>query len=242
MRTFLLFFLFVPLLRATDLATLEDLTAQWVNLRSEQAREREAWNDELSRIRLELSLLESSEKRIQEELNTLRSGEDEAETQQSEILRELDTCRRAIAQLPPELDALHARLLAQARLLPEPLRRRLDAELQAAESAPAEALQRLRVTLALQHQLLSLQNDIHHGPMIIDLAGERREMDVLWIGTLRAYAVSAVGEHAALGTPKDGVWTWQSQPDLAERIRLALRITRGETAPVLVPLPLEVAP
>lgn len=224
-----------------DIAALEELTAQWVSLRAERAREAEAWRDEEARIRMELALLDEAEARLLEELDQLREEEDETEAAQADDLEELETRLAASRELGESVAASRAELLADLDALPRVLRARLADEELALESADAGALQQLRAVWTLRNQLTRLQHELHVLPAVVELEGRRREMDVLWVGTARAFAVSSDDQLAARGRPAGDKWEWEPVPGAEQEIRRAVQLVRGETAPGLVTLPWEVS-
>lgn len=223
-----------------EVSTLEDLTAQWVALRAERAREAEAWRNEEARMRLELSLLEEAEARLLEERDQLREQEDEVEASQADDLAELEARQDAGRQLGQSVAASRADLLAVLDALPPALRARLAEEEQALDGAEDSPLQQLRAVWTLRNQLTRIQHELHVTPAVIDVAGRRREMDVLWVGTARAFAVSGDDLLAAQGRPVQGTWEWEPLPGRESAVRRAVLLVRGEAAPGLVSLPWEV--
>ena len=64
----------------------------------------------------------------------------------------------------------------------------------------------------------------------------QRDMDVLYLGLARGYAVSSDDEHALIGTPGPAGWSWRSAPDEAKRIRQAIRLANDNAEIRLVTL------
>ncbi len=233
----LLFTLNLHAERSADLSTLESLTSEWVALRAARAQEAESWRDEQARIRLETSLLEEAEARLLEEREQLQERGDETEAQQADLLAELETREASMAQLGRTAEASANSLENLLVGLPSPLLNQLVDERDSLESAGDDPLQRFRALLALRNRLLQLQTQLHVTPTLIDLDGQRREMDVLWIGTAHALAVSGDNTRAARGAREDGQWQWQPLHPHADGIRHAVRLVREEAPPALLSLP-----
>lgn len=224
---------------AGDLSTLESLTSEWVALRAERSREAESWQDEKSRVQMELSLLEEAESRLREELEILRERGDEEEAAQADVLAELSERRETEEGLRPALEAAHTALRAWLERLPSVLRREFDGDVHALDAAGEDSVQRSRAVLALQNQALAMQTSLRVLPHVVEVDGTRREMDVLWIGTVRAFAVSADDRIAARGRVRNGEWRWETVPGMGATFRHAVQLAAGEAAPTLISLPVE---
>lgn len=222
-----------------DLSTLESLTSEWVALRAERSREAESWADEKSRVRLELSLLEEAESRLREELEILRERGDEEEAAQADLLAELSERRVTEETLRPVLVQAQTALRDWLAGLAPSMRRLLDEDVHALDAAGEDLVQRSRAILALQNQALELQTSLRVAPHMVEMDGARREMDVLWIGTTRAFAVSADDRLAARGRFHNGLWRWETVAGMGPTFRRAVQIAAGEAAPTLISLPME---
>lgn len=242
MRFLFLFLLFPAASLRGDLASLESLTAEWIRLRTERARESESWLQEQNRLQMELRLLGDAETHLQDELASLRAEESESETQQADLIAELEERQALHSALYPRVSNALTAALDLTEALPLPLQNRLGNERAQAEAPGRDLLPRIRALLSLHHQWLQMQTTLHAESMVIPLAGTRREMDVLWIGTALAYAVNGDNTLAALGSPGPEGWVWTETHALAPRIRQALRIQKQEAPPALIRLPVEVQP
>jgi hypothetical protein len=242
MRFFLIFITLISVTARADVNTLEALTGEWMELRAERAREAEAWKSEENRLRMELRLLADAEAHLQEELETLRMEESEAETMQAELIDELESRQARRETLAPIVRRGLAAALEDTENLPPPLLRRIEEERASADAAGGELLPRVRALLALHNQWLQLQTSLHADAMVLDLGGARREMDVLWIGNALAYAVNSDNTLAAMGMFGPDGWVWTEHPDAAARIRRALRVRQQDAPPALIRLPVEVRP
>jgi len=234
----LLVLLLLPLC-ADDLARIESLTGQWMSLRLDRAREGELWSEESARLRMERSLLEQTEQRLRAELEAIREDASEGESAQAEVLEELDLRRGREESLLLFLNRSEAALRVQIDKMPPPLRDRLEKERTGMQSAGKEVLPRFRALLSLHNQLLHVQTEIFVSPMMVEIEGRRREMEVLWIGEAAAYAVSADNQVAARARQSPEGLTWESLPGTGPRIREALAVFKREKAPVLLDLPVE---
>lgn len=239
MRCLFVCFLCVLLPLPADLLRLEELTGQWMALRLERSREAQVWQEEQSRLRLELSLLDEAEQRLREELAALREDASDTETEQAGLIEELRERQGQLTPLLPALRRAEAGARAHADGLPPSLRQRVEAERTALDTAGAEPLPRLRAVITLLNQLLHTQTEIHVRSEMLTLEGQRREMDVLWIGEAAGYAVSADNRLAARLRHGSEETSWEPFPGAASRIREAIAIVNREKPPVLLRLPVE---
>jgi len=244
MRICLIFILFTSLSPCLslggDLASLESLTGDWIRLRTERARESETWQQEQARLRMELRLLEDAEDHLNEELNSLRAEESETETQQADLIEELEQRQALRNTLTPLVQRALSTALETTEALPPPLLRRLEDERASADASGTDLLPRTRALLGLHNQWIQLQTALLADSMVMDLAGARREMEVLWIGAAKAFAVNGDATLAAVGTPGPDGWTWTEAHTIASRVRQALRIHRQDAPPTLIRLPVHI--
>ena len=101
----------------------------------------------------------------------------------------------------------------------------------------------MQTVLVLHAQLQQLTNSLHVGKCIVEReAGHEVEMDVLYVGQARAFAVTPNRLQAAVGTPTRNGWQWAWQPgtELATAVSQALAIYNKEQPAAFVPLPFSV--
>ncbi len=235
---FLWVLLLLPL-QGADVAALEALTAQWVELRGARAAEAEAWRDEEARLRLELRLLEDTERGLLAERDALVQSADAEETRQAELHREQGELDARLNGLAPAIADSATAFLARLDTLPPAVRNALAAEASALRAETVDPLPRLRALLSLSNQLLLLQTQLRAESLVMEDGGRRREMQVLWIGTAAAFALSGDGDVLRGGLDPSGTWSWRSHPVDPATLASALAIVRREAPPVLVRLPVE---
>jgi hypothetical protein len=230
------------------LGTLEGLVGQWIALRERIADEKLEWDAQEERWREEIAVLEAEKARLSGEISEAREFTSSAAADRDRLATEQAAMRRAIEDITPALDRAEAVLRRWRDRLPPslvaPLRRAFD-ELPAEHGAAHRTTvgRRLQRVVALYSQIEKLQYGIHVVREVIALPNtERREVDVLYVGLARGFAVSGDDRWAAVGTPANNGWTWSERPELAPTLRRAVCIA-GNTAPAaLVDLPLGLAP
>lgn len=231
---------------SNSLPTLEALVKQWVELRSQLGSESRQWLEQEAQWKQEIGLLEREQAALKDEIDSASRQQASATRDQLDQLRRQDELRQILEGLRPALDRAEADLRAWVVVLPPALREPL-AELQSrlpadnAAAAKAGTAQRVQTVVALYAQIEELGRGTHVVKEILaDERGTRREMDVLYLGLARAYAVSPDQAWAAVGTPAAGGWAWAPQPDLAPRVRRAIDVQQEQVAAELVALPIQV--
>lgn len=230
---------------SNSLPTLEALVKQWVDLRSQLGAETRQWQEQEAQWKQEVSLLEREQAALKEEIESASRQQASATREQLDQLRRQDEWRQVLEGLRPVLDRAEADLRAWVDMLPPALRDTL-AELLArlpadGAAAGAGAAQRVQAVVALYAQIEELGRGSHVVKEVLaDERGTRREMDVLYLGLARGYAVSPDMAWAAVGTPGPGGWSWHPRPDLAPRVRRAIDVQQEQLAAELVALPIQV--
>jgi hypothetical protein len=213
---------------------------QWVKTRQLISEERAAWEVEKST----LSGLNEVRLRETEQL-------DEFVTAAGSRVAEIDEQRSRFAEDEVELKAWRsvmekevASLEQQIRPLlprfPAPLRGKVEEALIRIESSdPDQPLQnRTRDILLVLQAYLEFQNTLTVESDIREIAGARREVEILYLGMSQAWYVDIDGKHSGYGIPADTGWTWTEDNSIAPRVRAAIDIQARRAAPTFVELPL----
>jgi hypothetical protein len=250
----LTFFILIGLLtsssfpaRAQDsLPTLEALVAQWVELRATISDEQRAAKAEEAQWQLEIDLLEREKKQLEDEISSADKAEETVQKEQADLLKKRDQRNQQLAEIRPVLDRTEADLrdwksrIPPARLAPlEAAFLRLPENQIAADKIPVS--RRLQLALALLTQIEQMQRELHLSQELVKLSEtETRQVDVLYFGLARGFAVAKDNSWAGVGTPGINGWTWEPQLDQAESFRRAIKIFQREEPAALIELPLGV--
>lgn len=219
---------------------------QWVLTKQLTSAESAAW---------------ASEKTNLGELNGLRRQEIEQlkafATSAGERVTELAGKREALAEeeknlktwrreLETTVTDLEARVRTMIPVFPQPLRdevaeaiTRLEENDEAAE-APLQ--QRARDVMMILQAYQKHQNDITVLTEVRELGGQRREVEVLYLGLDEAWFVDASGRFSGVGHPTTSGWQWREDASLAPRVRQAIEIQARSAAPGFAILPISGAP
>lgn len=230
------------------LGSLEGLVGEWIDLREKIAAERQAWNAQQARWSEEIAVLEAEKATLTREIRESREITSSAKADRERIAAQREAMHQVVQALTPAVDRAEALLRRWHKRLPPllvaPLRKALDA----LPTTPGEARQttvarRIQGVIALYSQIEAIQHGIHVVPEIVPLPGGiRREVDVLYIGLARGFAVSIDDEWAAVGIPTDSGWEWSPRPELVATVRKAINIAGGTAPAQLVDLPLGLVP
>jgi len=231
----------------SPVSTLEGLVAQWMELRSAVAGERRDWQAQKQHLESEIALLERERSMLGEyladadsELVPLKQGQANLETRRANLQSILTAIEPAVALA--EADLRQWRVIIPAHI---------GAPLQEAfERLPADTIEagkravtrRLQLVIALYTEIENLQHGYHSGKEILVTGTDQRaEVDVLYVGLSRAYALSPDGDWAAVGVPGRDGWSWTTTPRIAPAVRKALRVLRREEVAGLVALPVSLS-
>ena len=229
------------------LPALEARVREWVGLREEIANERRSWDDTRPRLEAEIELLGRERDALRQEVDEAGRRDAMAKSARVAAVRERDEVRTLLDGLIPVLDRVEALLGAWPQRLPAELRAPLDpvfGELPTDPRAAAQAASvgaRFQRVFALYAEIERLQNGLHLVNEVVEIPGVgKREVDVLYVGLSRAFAVAPDDSWAGVGAPGNRGWAWESRPALAGSIREAISVARRDRAARLVPLPIKV--
>jgi len=222
--------------------SLEALVEQWSALRRTIAQEERDWEAQRRRWEDEIALLKKEKAELSAEIEEARLTGRGIEEESERVLREKERLAALLEEMPPVLEEAEAALTLWPDLLPPPLYEKLAPafrRLRDVDKAPSRSA-RLQHVLGLYTEIEKLHRDIHVVKELLRMPdGKRREVDALYLGLSRAFAVSQDATWAGVGTPtgEEG-WRWEARPELAGEVRNAIRVFRRERTAELVELPL----
>jgi hypothetical protein len=225
---------------------LETLVGRWVDLRAQADSEQRGWASQSAQWRQEMGLLETEQARLNQQLAALEQTGESQQELRANLMERRESLASALLQVDAHLTRLQPGLAALLPLVPEPLLTEdlKTALLPAVAAVPPAggapgAARRIQQLLGALQEVERLHNAVHTVKALIALPGEpRRQMDVVYIGLARGFAVTADGGTAAAGTPAVDGWHWRPVPALASDIRLLIRIASREVPPALVSFPI----
>lgn len=225
---------------APDPALLQKKTGEWIQTRRLIGEEAAAWQ---------------TEKATLSDLNAIRTKEsaqlDEFIQAAQTRVAELGSKKEALAQEQTDLKSWRARLEADLAKLeadlrpllvrfPAPLREKIQESLIRLESPETDQpLQnRARDVLLVLQACLEFQNALTIDTEVREIGGERREVEILYLGLTQAWYVDAAGKHSGHGVPGGNGWIWTEDNSLAARVRSAIEIQARRAVPAFVELPI----
>lgn len=227
------------------LTTLEALVKQWVGLRSQIAEEQQGWKQKQQQWQREIALLDKENQQLDDAIAHAAQYEAAKESQIADQLARNETLLQIQQAIDPILIKKVAELANLRPRIPDTLLsdtfkdtcRELSA--QTKSIAPARRLQLLTLTLS---EIETLRNQSHYTRELIQLEpAQRREMDVVYLGLARGFALSPDNATAAIGISTATGWEWTEASGIAKDVRELVRILNTEVPPSLVSLPLDKA-
>lgn len=228
---------------ATSLSTLEGLVNTWARLRTEIASEKREWAQQQKFLLAERDLLRGEVDRLSEEISRFREFSNTEEQEREALLQQRQSLSATLVKLEPILTGLESRIRSQSAQVLSAMQSdfasivagfpKVDADTNT--SRVVDRMQSLASTLVF---LEELHPQLHLGREVLeDGEDSRREMDVLYIGLARAFAVAMSNDWAAVGVPGRSGWIWDARPELASTIRSAIEITRQRRSSEFLELP-----
>lgn len=226
-----------------SLTTLEELVEQWVGLRTQISTEKQAWERQAEQWRRESDLLREEERLLDAQIERTSQFEAEEESRTSGLLARKQDLHKALAGVDAIVDRATTKLSQLLPFVPAALQssdlKRASRELSLPSPSKSSA-RRLQLLVGVMSEVELLQNRNHVVRELIDPgAGERREMDVVYLGLARGYAVSHDNMSTAAGIPTESGWRWSTiDPSAGSAIRALVRILNEEQPPAIVTVPM----
>lgn len=223
-----------------DAALLQKKTGEWIETRRLIGEEAAAWQTEKNSL-AELNAIRTKEtSQLDEFVQTATVRIEELTTRKGALAKEQTDLKAWRAKLETDLSALEAGLRPLLPRFPAPLREKIQESLTRLESPEAdEPLQnRARDLLLVLQACLEFQNTLTLHHEVREIGGERREVEVLYLGMTQAWYVDAAGRHSGHGVPGEQGWIWTEDATIASRVRSAIEIQARRATPAFVELPL----
>lgn len=233
--------------RARSLDTLDGLVSRWLDLRTTIAEEKRTWRMQRRQWEDEIALLEREAESLQAETASADASASSVEQERAVVLARTEAMSDELNRLRQVLDRAEADLRQWAPRIPSGLRPQLDNGLQALPGSQAAAdrmplPKRVQQIAAVYARIESLQHAFHATREMLETdSGTRRQVDVLYVGLARAFAVSPANDWAAVGVPGTDGWSWRTCHARAADIRRALDVFHRERTAEMVSLPMEFA-
>lgn len=229
--------------------TLRALVRQLLDYQTELHQEEMRWEEQRDHLVLTRSLLTEERSDLEARAEEMESELAEAARVDQELTRRLEVASLALAGIDARAVEVGRRLLTFADRLPPPLRtplavaiRRLREAL-ATEAQDGQRVDRLRLVLAFLADLGRVQRSAHSGHQVLAVgSGPRREVDVLYLGSVIGYWVTASGDEAGVLRPTEDGWIAERRSQgVARQIREAIGVYRKQREARIVELPIPAA-
>ena len=213
---------------------------EWVQTRQLISREASDWQEQQGSLT---------------QLNDIRKIEiknlEEFVTAAGERVEEIDEKRQDYVEEEAELKAWRNKLTVQIAEIenslrpllpyfPTPLRAKVqEAVVRLEESEPGRPLQhRTRDVLLIMQAYQAFNNNISLDAEVRLIDGEKREIEILYLGMTQAWFVDQSGRYAGYGLPSQAGWPWVDAPALAAPVRQAIEIQTRQAPPAFISLPI----
>jgi hypothetical protein len=226
-----------------SLTTLEGLVEQWVSLRGQAVAEKQTWDRQAEQWRQEITLLREEERRLDAQLEHTTRFEAAEESRTASQLSRKMALREALTKVDAVVDRAATPFSQLLPLIPPSLQsadiKRATRELLDPARSDTSA-RRVQLLVGVLSEIEALQNRNHVLRELVDPGtGQRREMDVVYFGLARGYAISPDDAAVATGIPTQTGWRWSElDPSTAGAIRTLVRILNEEQPPAVVSVPM----
>jgi len=226
-----------PLPKASD---LQNKVTEWVKTRQLISAESAAWQgDKASLSDLNAIRIKETEQ-LDEFVKLAGSRVEELAGKRATFTKEERDLKAWRTELERKVVELEAGVKPLIPVFPASLRAKVEESIIRIEAPEFDQpLQnRARDILLVLQACLEFQNAITVETEIREIDGERREVEVIYLGMTQAWYVDASNSHSGHGVPGSGGWEWTEDKTIASRVRSAIEIQTRKATPAFVELPL----
>ena len=218
-------------------------TIDWMRTREAINRTVRDWSDQRQSLELTTELLEKEIDSLDTRIAEIREAAATDQKRREELegrLKErnglIDYAARRLGDMEARLTAMTGRFPAVLREKIQPLTRKFPRT-----DAPSQipVSQRLQNLLTVFNEIEEFNAQFTVTPEMHSLNGAQVRVQVLYLGLAQAYYASPSGRLAGVGRPGADGWVWTPNNKIANQVARAIKVSRDETAPALVNMPVE---
>lgn len=218
---------------------------KWVETRQLTSKVRTDWQADKELIEQSLALYERELKSVADKMSQISTNNAQVDKERAEA----EALKKSAGESLAKAGEFSAKIESQIRLLvprlPMPLQDAVKPLLNRLPADPANtkmsAAERLQAVVGILNEMDKFNSAISlYNEKVKNSKGEEVAVETIYVGLGGAWFVNETGDFAGAGVPGPGGWVWSVQPDLADKVRLAIKIYRNEHSPRFVPLPVTV--
>jgi hypothetical protein len=236
----------LPAESGLSLQTLESLVGQWTDLRKEVAAEQRQWERQQKALAREMDVLKREIAFRQQELEKAKTRRGTREEQMEGLRNEKQELNEALDAFEPLLREAEARLRELWKRVPDSLKEKgapmiAKFPMEGRENE-LRLVDRIQSVFTLMAEIERLQMEAHVVKEMVNTGGSAsRQVDVIYLGLARGFAVSMSADWAGVGVPGTQGWKWTALPEeYIPAVRSAVKTLRNEQTAELVNVPLAV--
>lgn len=227
---------------ALDIAQIDQLTLQWLNVEQQHAQLKKNWHSQKPLLTQQLALLTAEKKQLMTLITVDANNTKNVDIKRKALLKEQNQLEQQQTQLTQQLALLTSQLTFINHLLPPPLKKTWQKEHQALGAEPELSLQ-LQVALAKLASLAEFEQRISlHEMPLTSPQGAEIMVKQLYLGTGIAWFTSADGQNCGWGQADNKGWSWHfDAQDNATAIKQAIAIFEKKRQADFVELPIKLS-
>lgn len=212
---------------------------EWVIVKQAISKERSDWEAEKEMLSDLNSIREKEITQLNEFIEAAGERITEVDEKRSGFSDEENSLKDWRRQLESRVTALEKQIRPLLTRLPPPLREKVaEAVLRLETPDASPPLQnRTRDVLLVLQATLEFQNSLTLDGDVREIEGERREIDILYLGLTQAWYADKTGSFGGLGRVTETGWEWIEENRLAPRIRKVIEMQQRSLPPGFVELP-----
>jgi len=218
---------------------------KWVETRQLTSKVRTDWQSDKELIEQSLALYQRELQIVADKMGKISTNNVQVDKERLEAEALKKSAGKCLAKARDFAAQIEGKIRQTIPLLPAPLQ---DAVKPLLNRLPADsantkmsAAERLQAVVGILNEMDKFNSAISlYNEKVKNDKGEEVAVETVYVGLGGAWFVNETGDFAGAGVPGPNGWTWTVQPDLAEKVRLAIKIYRNEHSPRFVPLPVTV--
>ena len=229
-------------------ATLDDTRVtmtKWIETQQLIAKERNDWQQGREILNARVELVEKEVAALDAKIKEAKASVAETNRKRDELQAESDRMKSTADGLATTIAAMEADIRKLAKVIPDPIRLKLEPLFQRIPSDPsktnASVAERFQNVLGILNEVGKANSEISVSFEVRTLSdGTSGEVQTIYIGLGQAYYISPKGE-TGVGRPAPDGWKWEKLPDaFNNKVLTALEILQGKHIPAFVPLPVQI--
>jgi septal ring factor EnvC (AmiA/AmiB activator) len=222
--------------QSTNINEARSNIAQWVDTRMKTAEKEANWREEKASIEKQIALYQEEIEGLQKIIDENSDKADDAAKKRSDLENQLNDLQNANKSIASQISVYEMKIRDAYKYFPTPLQEKVETLYNRLPEEGAKKItqttgSRLAIVVGILNETDKFNNTVTTRKENKTIGGKEIEVDVVYFGLSMAVYADETGEHAGVGYPAKGEWTWAEMDAKAPTLRRTVMVATNTLKP-----------